>query len=175
MPQTSIPVCGKETARGDDAPLAAGIWSRKEYSQMTTVYKANGNGGNGVTTFIPPTTKVITGVSLVHRKLSKTQLAVLAADVEDGLAQYVPTHQQVARDFGVSQTYIDIARKLTPGKREAILRGWDSTPLTELMPRRSAMLPAPNGASITNLQLEHVIRIAGIDRVIEAACAVDNT
>jgi hypothetical protein len=141
---------------------------------MTTLYKGNGNGGNGATTLIPPTTKVITGASLVHRQLSKTQRAVFAADVIDGLARYVPTNQQVATAFGVSQTYIDIARKLTPGKREAILRGWDTTSFAELMPRRSAMLPAPNCASITNLQLEHVIRTVGIERVIDAACAVEH-
>jgi hypothetical protein len=133
-------------------------------------HSKNGNG-----TILPPTpNKVITGVSLVHRKLSKTQLAVLAANVTDGLARYVPTNQQIAADFGVSVTYIDIARRLTPEKREAILKGRDTTSLAELMPRRPALVPAPNCASVTNIQLEHVIRVAGIERVLEAACAVEH-
>ena len=134
-------------------------------------HSKNGNG-----TILPPTpNKVITGVSLVHRKLSKTQVAVLAANVEDGLTRYVQTNAEVAASFGVSQTYIDKARRLTPEQREAILRGWDTRSLAELMPRRPALVPAPNCASLTNLQLEHVIRIVGIERVLEAAVQVERT
>jgi hypothetical protein len=83
------------------------------------------------------------------------------------LARYVQTNQQVATAFSVSHTYIDIARKLIPGKREAILRGWDSTSFAEL-------LPVPHCASVTDKHLETVIRIAGIERVLEAACAVEH-
>jgi hypothetical protein len=137
-------------------------------------HSKNGNGGNG-TILSPTTNKVITGVSLVHRKLSKTQVAVLAANVEDGLTRYVQTNAEVAASFGVSQTYIDKARRLTPEQREAILRGWDTRSLAELMPRRPALVPAPNCASLTNLQLEHVIRIVGIERVLEAAVQVERT
>jgi hypothetical protein len=136
-------------------------------------HSKNGNG-SAVTT-LPPTTKVITGVSLVHRQLSKAQRAILAADVIDGLARYVPTNQQVAAAFSVSQPYIDVARRLTPGRREAILRGWDTTPFTELMPRHPTMVTASNGASITNLQLAHVIRAAGVDRTLEVAAVVERT
>jgi hypothetical protein len=138
-------------------------------------HSKNGNGGNGATTLIPPTTKVITGASLAHRQLDKRQRAALAADVISGAVTFTPTQAQIAQIFGVSVPYIQLARKLSPGKRAAILRGWDSTPFTELMPRRSAMLPAPNGASITNLQLEHVIRAVGVERVLEAAVLVEHT
>ena len=71
------------------------------------------NGGPVAAIPLSPTTKVITGASLAHRQLSKAQRAVLAADVTDGWARYVPTHQQLAAAFGVSQTYRSQAH---PGK-----------------------------------------------------------
>jgi hypothetical protein len=143
---------------------------------MTTVYKGNGNGGNGATTPIPPTTKVITGASLAHRQLDARQRAILVADVLDGLTVFTPSQKQFADIFGVSVPYIMAARKLSPGKRAAILRGWDSTSFAELVnPVRQLQLklPAPNCASITNLQLEHVIRAAGLDRTLEVAAEIE--
>jgi hypothetical protein len=99
----------------------------------------------------------------------------LAADVFAGVVTFIPSQQQLAHIFGVSVPYVELARKLPIGRRAAILRGWDQTSFVELMPRRSAMLPAPNCASITNLQLEHVIRAAGVERTLEAAVAVERT
>ena len=136
------------------------------------------NGNAGAVTILPPATKVITGVSLVHRQLSKAQRAVLAADVIDGLARFVPTNQQVATAFGVSQTYIDIARKLTPGKREAILRGWDPTSFAELMhsPRQLSLAgPAiPDMKVIPDIVLENLARAVGPERMLAAACAAES-
>jgi hypothetical protein len=140
-----------------------------------TLLSQNGNGA--AVAILPPTTKTITGASLVHRRLSKTQRAVLAADVIDGLARYVQTNQQVATAFGVSQTYIDIARKLPPGKREAILRGWDPTSFAELMhpPRQLslAMPVIPTVKVITDTDLENLVRCVGTERLINAAVAVE--
>jgi hypothetical protein len=78
--------------------------------------------GNGQTTttnghpaaILPPATKLIRGVSLAHRQLSKTQLAVLGANVHDGLARYIQTDQQIADAFGISRTYLAAACKLSP-------------------------------------------------------------
>jgi hypothetical protein len=91
---------------------------------------SNGHG----TAILPPTTqKVITGASIVHRQLDKRQRAILAADVLDGMVRLDPSQKQLAQIFGVSVVYVAIARKLSPGKRVAILRKWDPTPFTELM------------------------------------------
>ena len=134
------------------------------------------NGGPKAATLLPPIpTQTIVGAGLANRHLDKRQRAVLAADVLDGTVRLNPSQKQLADIFGVSVVYIAIAQKLSPGKRAAILRGWDPTSFAELMPRRSAMLPAPNGASITNLQLEYVIRAVGVERVLEAAVAVEHT
>jgi hypothetical protein len=127
------------------------------------------NGGPVAATLLPPIpTQTIVGAGLANRHLDKRQRAVLAADVLDGTMRLNPSQKQLADIFGVSVVYIAIAQKLSPGRRAAILRGWDPTPFTELMPRRSAMLPAPN------LQLEHVIRAVGVERVLEAAVAVES-
>jgi hypothetical protein len=74
--------------------------------------------------------------------------------------------------FGVSLPYIEVALRLAPDQRRAILRGFDPVSFTDLV--RPHQLKLPMCASITNQQLEYVIRAAGIERVIEAACAVEN-
>jgi hypothetical protein len=139
------------------------------------LHSRNGNGG---AVLLPPTPQVLTGQSLVHRLLDKRQRAVLAAGVSDGLVRFVPSQKQLADIFGVSIPYIELARRLSPDKRAAIVRGWDSTSFAKLLrPQRQLRLklPAPNCASITNLQLEHVIRAAGVERVLDAAVAVERT
>jgi hypothetical protein len=139
------------------------------------LHSRNGNGG---AVFLPPTPQVLTGQSLVHRRLDKRQRAVLAADVSDGLVRFVPSQKQLADILGVSIPYIELARRLSPDKRAAIVQGRDSTSFAELLrPQRQLRLklPTPNCASITNLQLEHVIRAVGVERVLEAAVAVEHT
>jgi hypothetical protein len=136
-------------------------------------YSKNGNGG--AVTILPPT-KTIIGRGLAHRHLDARQKACLVADVLGGLTQFVPSKQQLARIFGVSIPYIELARKLPVGKRIAILRGLDPVSFAELLrPQRQLRLklPAPMCASVTNLQLEHVIRTVGVERVLEAAVAVE--
>ena len=133
---------------------------------------SNGHG----TAILPPTTqKVITGASIVHRQLDKRQRAILAADVLDGMVTFSPSQTQLANLLGVSAPYIIAARRLSAGKRAAILRGWDPTSFTDLVRPQQRQLLVSNCASITNLQLEHVIRAVGVDRALEAAVAVERT
>jgi hypothetical protein len=136
------------------------------------------NGNGSAATILPPTKTVITGVSLVHRRLTKAQRAVLAANVIDGLARYVPTNQRVYADFGMSQPYVDIARRLTPQRREAILRGWDQTSFAELMnPPRQLSLAGPltpNMKVVTDADLEQMIRAVGLERALAVACTVEH-
>jgi hypothetical protein len=136
------------------------------------------NGNGGAVTILPPTTKVITGVSVAHRQLDARQLAVLAADVADRLATFIPSQQQLARIFGVSVPYIRAAQKLSPSRRAAILRGEDSTSFAELMnPPRQLSLAGPvipDMKMIPDTVLENIIRVTGVERVLEIACAVEN-
>jgi hypothetical protein len=130
---------------------------------------ANGNGGAVI---LPPTPKVITGQSLVHRRLDKRQRAVLAADVSDGLVRFAPSQKQLADIFGVSIPYIELARKLSPGKRQAILRGWD--PMSFAAPKTgTSMSVKVINSTLTDDELVKTIRAVGVNRVLEAAVAAE--
>jgi hypothetical protein len=75
---------------------------------------------------------------------------VLGANIEDGLTRYVQTNQEVAASLGVSQTYINAARRLPPERREAILKGWDTTSIAELLnPPRQVSLRGPDLPKLT--------------------------
>ena len=133
---------------------------------------SNGHG----TAILPPTTqKVITGASIVHRQLDKRQRAILAADVLDGMVTFTPSAKQLADIFDVSTPYIAAARKLSPGKRAAILRDWDPTSFADRVHSQQRQLRVPNCASITNSYLETVIRAVGVDRVLDAAIAAERS
>jgi hypothetical protein len=143
-------------------------------------HSTNGNGGNGYTPLTPPTTttKVIRGVSLAHRELDAPQLAVLAADVADRLATFLPSQQQLARLFNVSAPYIRAAQKLSPSQRAAILQGLDPVSFTDLVnPPRQLSLRGPvipDLKVLPDIVIENMIRAAGTERVLEIACAVEN-
>jgi hypothetical protein len=128
------------------------------------LHSRNGNGS--AVTILPPTTTLV-GRGLAHRHLDARQRACLAADVLDGTAMFTPSAKQIADILNVSAPYVRAARKLPSNKRAAILRGWDSASFAGLVnPARQLQLklPTPNCASITNLQLEHVIRAVGVER-----------
>jgi hypothetical protein len=137
------------------------------------------NGGAAATLLPPIPTRTIVGASLAHRQLDARQRAVLAADVLDGVVTFTPTQAQIALICGVSVPYIMVARKLSPGKRAAILRGWDPTSFAELMnpPRQLSLAgPAiPDMRVITDIDLEHVARVVGVERMLAAAVAVEHT
>jgi len=125
---------------------------------------------NGSTTSIP----TITGASLAHRNLTPSQLAVLAAEIADGFIRFEPTLGQIATMLGVSPGYMAQARKLTQLQRESVFKGWRS--IGELLECIPPALPKPvvvDLASLTNMQLENVVRAVGIDRILNAASVVD--
>jgi hypothetical protein len=129
---------------------------------------------DGFATLLPPIpTRTIVGAGLANRQLDKRQRACLAADVLDGMVTFSPSQTQLANLLGVSAPYIIAARRLSAGKRAAILRGWDPTSFTDLVRPQQRQLLVSNCASITNLQLEHVIRAVGVDRALEAAVQVE--
>src|SRR5262245_42703717 len=125
----------------------------------------NGNGGAAI---IPPTPiRTITGHSLVHRDLNKRQLAVLCANVVDGLALYIPTQKELADIFGVSVRYVEIARGLSLLRRAAILKGRDQTSFAELSPPRQLALKMIK-PEISDTQLENLVRAVGVERMLNA-------
>jgi hypothetical protein len=143
------------------------------------------SGGPQAATLLPPIpTRTIVGAGLANRRLDKCQRACLAADVLDGIVMFSPSQKQLADLLGVSVPYINAARRLLPGKRAAILKGWDPTSFTDLMnPPKQMSLAMPKVPAITVIDateisdsyLATVIRAAGVDRVLEAAIAAERT
>jgi hypothetical protein len=79
---------------------------------------------------------------------------------------------QLARLFGVSVNYIKAARKLPPGKRKAVAKGDDWVSFSTLLhPPAQLALPAPK--VVTDEALEQMIRVAGIERMLNIAIAVE--
>jgi hypothetical protein len=97
--------------------------------------------GNGSATAAP---RVLNGRGLAHRHANKRQRAVLAAELADGHAIVQLSIGQLAELLGVSRSYVDAARKLTPEKRRAILSGWDSVCFLS-PPDSRPVLPRPTG------------------------------
>jgi Pyruvate/2-oxoacid:ferredoxin oxidoreductase gamma subunit len=128
--------------------------------------------GKGKFTIVPPTPKVISGRGLSHRKSDKRQLAVMAANAADGLTVVTLTEKQVADMFGVSVTYVRIARSLSLGKRAAILHGSDQTSFATLMPNGTKSTKKVN-TDITDVELIEAVRCVGVTRVLNAAVAVE--
>jgi hypothetical protein len=96
--------------------------------------KTNGaTNGAGEVTSMGHGTRVIYGVSLAHSELDKRQLAVVGANVLDGLAWYVPTQQQMANCLDISVPYIQLAKSLSWTKRSAILAGQDPVSFADLL------------------------------------------
>jgi hypothetical protein len=144
------------------------------------------SGGPQAATLLPPIpTRTIVGAGLANCHLDKRQRACLAADVIDGLVTFIPSQKQLADLLGVSVPYINVARRLSAGKRTAILRGWDPVSFTGLMnpPPRQLSLVGPvipdmrmtDTTKITNSYLEAVIRAVGVDRTLEVAIGVERS
>src|SRR5262245_32678425 len=66
---------------------------------------------------------VVNGRGIAHRHPDKRRRAVLAAELADGRAIVQLSIGQLAELLGVSRTYVDKARKLTPETRREILSG----------------------------------------------------
>jgi hypothetical protein len=64
------------------------------------------------------------GVSLVHRtRLTKSQRAVIVANIDDGVVGYQPTQSQLAKDLGVSVPMVQRAKRLSPLARQQVMGG----------------------------------------------------
>jgi hypothetical protein len=64
------------------------------------------------------------GASLVHRsKLTKSQRAVIVANIDDGIIAYQPTQTELAKMLGVSLPMVQRAKRLSPLARQQVMKG----------------------------------------------------
>ena len=125
--------------------------------------------------------RVLSGRGLVHRKLDKRQLACVGANATEGQTKIDWSVAQLAAALKVSRVYIDLARTLSPEKRQAIIDGRDDTSFVSLLraPEMHQALPAPkrrvvvNGKGIDDATLLAIVRNAGIERTLQAAMVVE--
>lgn len=117
------------------------------------------------------TPRVISGCSLVHRKLGAPQKAAIAAGILNGEVAIKLSMRQLAQLVGVSVPYIRAASQLSSEARRSIEDDEGSLSFTNLIKPSSkpSALPKP----ISDTRLVSIIRDAGIDRTLAAACQVD--
>src|SRR5262249_14029549 len=87
--------------------------------EVMHMHNTNGNGSAIAALRV----RVLSGRGIAHRHPDKRRRAVLAAQLADGYAIVQLSIGQLAGLLGVSRTYIDRARKLTPETRREILSG----------------------------------------------------
>jgi hypothetical protein len=127
-------------------------------------YPTNGAGGSE----IPPTTKKLKGRSLALKlpHLSAAHRAVLLADIYDGTIPLEHlTVSQLALLMGVSRQYAHAALNLTAEQRLAVKRK-----------QRSLIQPKPlNGGDPVHDDIVNVVRLLGVERVLQAAVEVERS
>jgi hypothetical protein len=120
---------------------------------------------------------VICGRSLVHRHLDARRKAAVAAQILAGEVAITLSARQLAQLVGVSAPYIHAALQLSATKRQAIAEGKDTSSFAILLkpppklPVEPLMLPKP----VSDAALISIIKDAGLDRALEAACAVERS
>jgi hypothetical protein len=118
--------------------------------------------GNGSATAAP---RVLNGRGVGHRHPDKRRRAVLAAELADGRAVVQLSIAQLVRLLGVSRSYIEVARRLTPEKRRAILSGQDATSFATLSGSQAQRLTS---APINDDALIALARSVGPERLFSA-------
>jgi hypothetical protein len=123
---------------------------------------ANITNGNGAATASP---RVLNGRGIPHRHPDKRRRAVLAAELADGRAIVQLSIAQLTELLGVSRTYIEAARKLTPLTRQAILSGRSSI---SFQPFLSSPAPRLVSAPVNDDALVALARSVGPERLFSA-------
>jgi hypothetical protein len=113
--------------------------------------------------------RVERGVSLAHRRDSKSQRAAKAAEVYDG-GTYQPTLRELSILYGVSMSTIHRARQLSPEMRHAVAVGRAKLPL----PTRQLTLALPESTGNGKMDdvLFKIVRRVGIEKMLSVAAAV---
>ncbi len=122
-------------------------------------------------TSAPP--RVISGRSLVHRKLGAPQKAAIAAGILNGDVAIKLSMRQLAQLVGVSVPYIRAASQLSSEVRRSIADDEGSLSFTCLLKSSFKPLALPKPVIVTDEKLSNIIKTAGIDRVLALACEVE--
>jgi hypothetical protein len=115
----------------------------------------------------------IKGRGIACRHATKRQLACLAASIAEGDTSFVPSMQQLATLFGVSTAYINVAKKLSPAARKAVIEGTISVDFPVLLSQLATIVALPAPRLVSDVELEAIVRQAGITRVLDAAVSVE--
>jgi hypothetical protein len=116
---------------------------------------------------------ILSGRGLVHRDLDKRQLACVAANVVDGLTSIDWSIAQLAIALKVSRQYVDLARKLSPERRQAIIDGRDQMSFVNLLQAAERPLALPKPTANGETDLFDTVRKYGIARTLDACCAIE--
>ena len=124
---------------------------------------------------------VARGASLAHQtKLSKSQRAVLAANVYDGLFAYQPSQVELAKMLGISVPMVAKARRLSPAARERITEGKATLATFEAppaMPKSTTIKSVVNDINksfaVSDDILRKIIAARGVDHVVDVAAAME--
>jgi hypothetical protein len=107
--------------------------------------------------------------ALPHRKLSKTERAILGAEILDGrVVLQGLTLKLIATAVGVSTSYIAAARRATPDQRRAIRHGL--RPLVQPQNKPKA-LPAPVAPQEKLAAI--VAEVGGVDAALDLLAAAE--
>ncbi len=115
------------------------------------------------------TVPTIKGAGVGNRRATKSQRAALAAAILMGDVNFKFTVSQLALIIGVNPVYIWLAAQLPRAKRDAIATGKDKTSFSTML--KSPKAPKP----VTDEVLTNIVRVAGVDRILTVAAAVDAT
>jgi hypothetical protein len=108
---------------------------------------------------------------MAHRtKLSKSQRAVVAANIDDGIAAYQPTRVELAKIIGVSLPMIQRAKRLSPLARQQVMSGLVKLGFFDRQKMRALPKPAPAN---DDEALRDIIRRCGVNHVVDIAAAIE--
>jgi hypothetical protein len=116
----------------------------------------------------------VNGRGLRHRKADAKQRAVFAAAWLLGELHVTPSQALALQIFGPSRPYLRLALLLSAAERAAIIRGKDSAAFRALIASEVKPLGRPKPAEVDDAALRELVRIAGVDRVLDAAAAVES-
>ncbi len=123
--------------------------------------------GNGSAIAAP---RVLNGRGIAHLRNDKKRRAVLAAELADGRTIVQLSVGQLASLLNVSRSYVDIARKLTPEMRQAVLAGRGNGAFRAF----AARVIVPSKVEILSEEsLAALAHHVGPDRWLAAACRAD--
>jgi hypothetical protein len=124
--------------------------------------------GNGKTSgAVSRTPRVITGTSLIHRKLTGRQKAALRAQINLGEVKFKLNQRQLAQHIGGSTRDVRAIMQLTPEQRQAIADGTDNITVLKLV------VPPKPKQLLTDSKLADIISSVGINRMLEIAASVE--